>query len=505
MGNPDLLTAAAVKALKEADIIFGSERLINMVADAGLHRSGAELAREYKAERICSILAEKTAEMQSELTAAALFSGDTGFYSGAAGLRNRISSMGKCISGAVEAIEDAAGRDDAAGWDVRVIPGISSVSYLSSRLGIDYSDARILSTHGRPEREWKHELLTALEGCGKIFTLVSGRRDINEIGRLICGLNDGKCGRIYAGRALSYPDEVILEMSPEECAELAEEGMYTLCIVNQKAGTGARETAGDAEMRKNTGNAAVSASENMPGYAYGYVSGPEDDDFVRGSVPMTKQEIRHLSVEKLRLTAGSVLYDVGCGTGSVGIEAALKYPEIKVIAVDRDPEAVELTGLNAERLGAGNIEVIEGEAAEVLSSIAAAYGAAGLPVPTHVFIGGSGRKLEELLTCISRLSEYRKSCAWQQEYAVQQKSDRPGKHDKTDAPAPCRPDESDKHIRVVVNAISLETVSDITALLKHIKHEDLEIVSVSVSRMRAIGSHHLMMGENPVMIISFDI
>ncbi|PTN09268.1 precorrin-6Y C5,15-methyltransferase (decarboxylating) subunit CbiT [Mangrovibacterium marinum] len=117
----------------------------------------------------------------------------------------------------------------------------------------------------------------------------------------------------------------------------------------------------------------------------------KDSAFIRGSVPMTKEEVRTLVLSKLELQSNDRLMDIGAGTGSVSIEAALRLSEGQVIALERKPEAVGLIKLNAEKHGVSNIEIIESEAP---------VGMEKLDTINKYFIGGSGGQLEQILDLI---------------------------------------------------------------------------------------------------------
>ncbi len=181
-----------------------------------------------------------------------------------------------------------------------------------------------------------------------------------------------------------------------------------------------------------------------------------DESFIRGDVPMTKSEVRAVSVSKLELTGDSVLYDIGAGTGSVSVEASFMIPDGKVYAVEKDPEALRLIIENKDRFRAENISVIEGEAPDAFKD---------LPVPTHAFIGGSGGKLDEIIEELFKKN----------------------------------PD-----IRIVINVITLESLSNVLDIIKR-SGRDAEIVMLQVSRSKVMGSDsfHLMQGLNPVYVISF--
>lgn len=180
-----------------------------------------------------------------------------------------------------------------------------------------------------------------------------------------------------------------------------------------------------------------------------------DEAFFRERVPMTKEEIRCLVLSKLRLRENSVVYDIGSGTGSVSIEAAEYALRGRVYAIEKNPAAAALSERNRRHFAADNMEIIEGRAPEVLR---------GLPIPSHAFIGGSSGNLREILNTLF---------------------------------------EKNPVLRVVITAVSLETIAEVTALLKEYPIEDTETLSVSVAKAKESGSHHLMMGYNPVYIFSF--
>lgn len=169
---------------------------------------------------------------------------------------------------------------------------------------------------------------------------------------------------------------------------------------------------------------------------------------------MTKSEVRAISLSRLELKPGAVLYDVGAGTGSVSIEAALSVPDCQVFAVERKPEAAELISRNREKFHAGNVTVVEGTAPEVF---------AGLPIPTHAFLGGTAGRMGEIL---DRLLE------------------------------------KNPALRVVINVIALESLAEITAWLNR-RSIQAEISSVQTARGRLVAGYHLMEGQNPVYILSF--
>lgn len=114
----------------------------------------------------------------------------------------------------------------------------------------------------------------------------------------------------------------------------------------------------------------------------------QDHEFIRGKVPMTKSEVRTLSILKLQIQPGEVVWDIGAGTGSIAVEMACNYPAAQVIAIERNPAGVELITRNREAFGCSNLQIVQGLAPDVFPE---------LPAPDRVLIGGSGGKLAPML------------------------------------------------------------------------------------------------------------
>lgn len=123
------------------------------------------------------------------------------------------------------------------------------------------------------------------------------------------------------------------------------------------------------------------------------VPGLPDSLFIRGDVPITKQEIRWLTLCKARIDPWSCIWDIGAGTGSISVEAARLAPEGLVFAVERDLKAINLIRDNAVRFQTANLKAVFGSAPEVLS---------GLPDPDRIIIGGSGGAIDAILDCCTK-------------------------------------------------------------------------------------------------------
>ena len=410
MGNTDGMTREAYHAFEEAEVIFGAERMLENLPGKGIK------VPYYRANDIISYLIEHPQYTK----VAAAFSGDSGFYSGA-------QSMKKALE---EANEKGILKSE-----TTILPGISSVSALAARLGVSWNDAVLASIHGR-----RTNVVNLVRKNTKVFLLLSGKNDFEMLVNKFreAGINHVK---ISAGYRLSYPDEKLFTFYLDEFETKLfdlQEGVYTCLIENE-----------DCEEQILT-------------------PGIDDEIFLRTKVPMTKNEVRVLSISRLELTKNAVVYDVGSGTGSVSIECARLSPDIFVFAIEQKEEAANLTKENAVRLGLSDqILVINKKAPE---------GFEELPTPTHVFIGGSSGALSDILSAI------------QKKLIVKEKTDK-----------------ASKGVRVVINAVSLETIAQITKLIQTYPVKHVQLTQIQASRAHKLGSYNLMQAQNPVLIASFNL
>ena len=393
-GNPDLLSRAALDAIDIADVVIGAHRAL-----AGIDVP-PDVVR-YELVKTADIVAALT-DAASWQRAVVVMTGDVGLFSGARRLVEALSGDAQV--------------------DVRVIPGISSASYLAARLARPWQDWRFASAHGVA-----CDIVAEAERAGELFLATSGGEDPSRLSGVLVQAGFGDA-RVTVAERLSYPDERITCATASEIAGQTFDDLNVMLI----------EFAGGA------------ASSRWP-YAS---SGIPDELFIRGDVPMTKQEVRAVALAKLRLTATDTVWDVGAGTGSVSIEAALVARAGSVWAVERNATGVRLIRENADAFGCGNVHAVPGVAPEALAK---------LPVPDAVFVGGSAGELPSIV-----------------EAAL----------------------EKNSQVRLCVPCVTVETLTEACTLLSGSRFKGFEACQVSAARAEAVGSHHLMKAQNPVFLVS---
>ena len=185
--------------------------------------------------------------------------------------------------------------------------------------------------------------------------------------------------------------------------------------------------------------------------------GIPDEEFERAEkVPITKEEVRVIQISKARLKPGQIVYDIGCGSGSISIEAALQIESTgKVLAVDYDKNAIELTKKNIKKFGLSNISIIHGNAKEKILELEEA---------DTIFIGGTGGDTREIV----ELSENKLKSGG----------------------------------RIVIGTILIETLYSVLQVLEKLQFESVDITQVTISKSRKTSTGTMMLARNPVTIIS---
>lgn len=179
----------------------------------------------------------------------------------------------------------------------------------------------------------------------------------------------------------------------------------------------------------------------------------KNDEFIRGKVPITKEEVRAISLNKLNLKDAKTFIDVGAGTGSISIEAALTYDDLKVIAIERNDVAIDLINQNVEKFNLSNVEVMK------------AYAPIDLDIKADgIFLGGTGNNLEEIIK-------------WSKDLLV------PGG-------------------RLVANFILIDNFYDTLDLLKKYNFVNLDVSQLSINKLEKLGGRDYFKPHNPIYIIS---
>lgn len=381
-GSKQCITQEVIETIENAEIIIGSKRLTETYSD-----TGRKVFCAVTADAIMDIVKNEDAQKF-----VVLMSGDTGFYSGTKTLVSRLTS---------------------GNYSYRILPGISSIVYLASRIGQPWETAALVSLHGKSQsyipvvmqNEWTYFLTggNVAQICQKIEKI---------------GLADAK---VWIGENLSYDNENIVCGKVSEFTDYDAAGLTVMAVNN----------------------------ENPQSLV---ITGIPDDKFIRGDVPMTKREIRAGVVSRMAVAKDACIYDIGAGTGSVTVELALHALYGTVYAVERTPEGCELIAKNAEHFGLDNIEIINGNAAEVIDD---------LPAPDAVFIGGSGGELECILEKVLKKN----------------------------------PD-----VHIVITAVTLETLEQAVSLMEK-NNMCADIVQIAVTEVKKRGRYHMMAANNPVFII----
>jgi precorrin-6Y C5,15-methyltransferase (decarboxylating) len=240
--------------------------------------------------------------------------------------------------------------------NLRVLPAPSSVAVAFARLGLPWDDAAVVSAHGRP----LNEAVDAARTWPKVAVLTSPESPPEALGAALAGLRLS-FDVVAVCSQLGTDAERVVEL---DLASLAR-GTFDPLSVVVLVGPGGLPPIGWGPA--NRGDKPLSW-------------GLPDSSFVHRAGMITKAEVRSVVLGKLELPGAGVLWDVGAGSGSVAIEAALARPGLTVLAVEASAEAAAQITANVAALGAG-VHVIAGRAPEAL---------ADLPAPDRVFVGGGG-------------------------------------------------------------------------------------------------------------------
>ncbi len=367
----DTLTQAAKSALQEADLVIGASRLLDEVRatdedgrDAADSESfsgngtdrGAAITREYLAEfwpdKIADLLLSHKDDWKGRKIAL-VYSGDTGFYSGAGSFLREVSER---LPDGLDLLSEEAER--LSGIEITVYPGISSVQLLSSAVGAPWQDWTLVSAHGRgcdPAGEIRRGKDT--------FFLTGGRTGVKELCR---ELSEAELGSLHVvvGENLGMENQRLTRCTLSEAAESEDTEFSPLAVMLVEG-----------------------YSEHLP------AMGIPDERFIRGEVPMTKRDVRLAVLTRMQAAPGETVWDVGAGTGSVSVELARQARGGIVYAVESKADACALIEENRRAFHLTNLKITRGKAPDALED---------LPAPDAVFIGGSSGSLSEIVQAAAR-------------------------------------------------------------------------------------------------------
>ena len=391
-GTFSTLTGEALRALMQADVIYGWERTLqDLPDDVTEHR----VAVKNSAELLERLQQDAVSRDPIIETAAVVYSGDTGFYSGARILFPKLQE---------------------AGLEAEVIPGVSSIQIFAARLGRPWQDWNLVSAHGVP----CDPVVEVMKGKTTCF-LTGASSGMNNLCKALIEAGLGNLPAVLA-EDLTYPTEALTTGAVRDFAD-RKAAVLNLLLVEP--------------------------APTLPARTGGY----PDTSFERADVPMTKQEVRVAALAKLGIAPKDTVWDIGAGTGSVSVEMALAAREGRAYAIECEKKALALARRNRERFCAWNLTIEEGKAPEKLPD---------WPVPDAVFIGGTKGNLKEVLAVVL---------------------------------------EKNPDARVCVTAIALETLNEaVEAFAEH----DMEatVTQIAVSRTKKAGTHHMLMGQNPIFLIT---
>jgi len=323
---------------------------------------------------------------------AVLVSGDVGFYSFADTLKRKLPDE-----------------------ELIFVNGFSSLQYLAAKRQVAYEQIKTVSVHGREKSVIPYVCYNE-----KVFVLTGGKYKAHHVIKELVTAGLGEVV-VTVGENLADERERLVTATAQELQGMEFENLAVMLITN-----------------KNYVNVAV---------------GLKDEDFSRARVPMTKAEIRNLSLAALNISPRDIVYDIGAGTGSVAIAMARRAYESFVYAIEKSPAAITLLEQNRRQLRAYNLKIIQAEAPAGLKD---------LPPPDKVFIGGSAGNLAAILDVIFAKNQF---------------------------------------VRVVVNAVTLETLHEAVACFED-RGIEPEVIAVNIAKAKKTGSYRLLRAHNPVYIIS---
>lgn len=389
-GRPEWVPQATYEVIKQCDFVIGSTRALQLFPD--LQKGSFHLLGDLgqSIKLISGLLANRE-------VVGVLVSGDPGFFSFLPALRREFPEE-----------------------EIIAHPGVSSLQLAFARAGIPWQDASFISVHGR-------ELSSLPNTISKpTAVLTGGENSPQKVAQFL--LEQGINPKISVGNSLGYPDEIWETLEAKQLSAYPVQLKNAIMII-------------------------YPVDPNNTLHTKKFKIGIPDSEFIRGKVPMTKSEIRVQVLAKARISLSDRILDVGAGTGSISIEAAILAQEGIIYAVENNPEAQELILANLQKFGINNLKLIPGTAPEIFSEI---------PPVNVCIIGGSKGRLFDILEKIPLV----------------------------------------KGGRLVMTAVTLENVIKGLEALEQLNYSEIETISLQVVRWPMIQSLHMAQALNQVFIIS---
>ncbi|MBQ7195924.1 MAG: precorrin-6y C5,15-methyltransferase (decarboxylating) subunit CbiE [Synergistaceae bacterium] len=305
--------------------------------------------------------------------------------------------------------------------NIKVLPGLSSLQILCAYACESWNDAKIFSGHGRElnvgeflnfvERNQRTILV-----CDKKFSPTWACDELKNFESI----------EVFIGSNLGSHDEIFLHGKPSNF------------------------------LYKTFPELSIMLIKNHDIYSFNKLFLRNSDFLREKDIVITNENVRAAIISKLELTSDSLLWDIGAGSGSISIGVALLYLSMQVYAIEKNTKAVELIKKNIAKFHLHNIEIHEGLASKIIKN---------LPIPSHVFIGGSGGEMKQILDFITKIQS---------------------------------------SLRIVVACVTLENFNLAYDLMKGMKN--FETTQISVTSSRPLNDDlTLMKANNPVMILCADI
>jgi len=318
-----------------------------------------------------------------------------------------------------------------------VLPNVSTIQLACARLGISWQETKICSVHTRDTGEWEvyskpdhglYDLLQKIKQHDSLAVFTSSENSPDRIARMMTSENQAKNFKVSVVENIHCDDEkVYKELDISDAAKMTFSSPNVVLL------------------RRST--------ERKPDIIFG-INDCEYFQRKPNKGLITKREVRAVSLANMKLRSDSVVWDIGAGSGSIGLESARLCPQGHVYAIEKNKADLDIIERNRQKMGISNYSLVHGKAPQNIDQ---------WPNPDAVFIGGSGGELEELIKrCLSQLNKY----GW-----------------------------------LVMNFVTFENLSVSLNVLKELD-ADWYVSQFQISRSQPILHMNRLAAENPVWVVS---